>query len=812
MEKDNHKKSNQPGLADKASSCCYEQRDSHLGHEAGSREEDTHGYHGDHAAHEHQHRDPDHEHEQGHSHSHKSLKPDNHDQDSQEKRAHSDHETHKGHDHQHDHGGHGQPVPADPNEVCCHHETATESANHGDHQSHHDQPRTHHRARRGHDQRHDDHTGHQGHHDHSHHLADFKKRFWVSLVLTIPVLLLSEMIQQWLGFSLRLPFHSCILFGLSAIIFIYGGWPFLTGLVDELRARQPGMMTLIGMAITVAFVYSSATVFFIRGHDFFWELATLIVIMLLGHWVEARSVLGASRALEELVKIMPTTAHLVRDGSEGQVVDVPVSELKPGDRVLVRPGEKIPADGRVVDGRSQVNESLLTGESRPILKAAGARVIGGSLNGDGSLQVMIERTGQETYLAQVIALVRQAQASRSRTQDLANRAAALLFYVALGAGIISFAAWTWLRNADFALERTVTVLVIACPHALGLAIPLVVAISTAITARNGILIRDRRAFEAIRNVEAVVFDKTGTLTEGRFGVSEVVALIQEDELLRLAAAVEMNSEHVIARAVVDYARSRNLAIPAVLDFQAWPGRGASGRVDGKLVEIGGANLLSEKNIMLNDTRLQPALKKGQTAVVVLVDGQPAGAIILSDRVRAESKEAVAGLKRLGLKVFLLTGDSEEVAAAVAEELGIDDYFAQVLPHEKAEKIRQLQARGMRVAMVGDGVNDAPALATADAGIAIGAGTDVAVESADIILVRNAPSDVPKLIGISRRTYSKMVQNLWWAAGYNILAIPLAAGLLLEQGIVISPALGAVLMSLSTVIVALNAQTLKKGDT
>lgn len=812
MEKDNHKKSNQPGLADKASSCCYEQRDSHLGHEAGSREEDTHGYHGDHAAHEHQHRDPDHEHEQGHSHSHKSLKPDNHDQDSQEKRAHSDHETHKGHDHQHDHGGHGQPVPADPNEVCCHHETATESANHGDHQSHHDQPRTHHRARRGHDQRHDDHTGHQGHHDHSHHLADFKKRFWVSLVLTIPVLLLSEMIQQWLGFSLRLPFHSCILFGLSAIIFIYGGWPFLTGLVDELRARQPGMMTLIGMAITVAFVYSSATVFFIRGHDFFWELATLIVIMLLGHWVEARSVLGASRALEELVKIMPTTAHLVRDGSEGQVVDVPVSELKPGDRVLVRPGEKIPADGRVVDGRSQVNESLLTGESRPILKAAGARVIGGSLNGDGSLQVMIERTGQETYLAQVIALVRQAQASRSRTQDLANRAAALLFYVALGAGIISFAAWTWLRNADFALERTVTVLVIACPHALGLAIPLVVAISTAITARNGILIRDRRAFEAIRNVEAVVFDKTGTLTEGRFGVSEVVALIQEDELLRLAAAVEMNSEHVIARAVVDYARSRNLAIPAVLDFQAWPGRGASGRVDGKLVEIGGANLLSEKNIMLNDTRLQPALKKGQTAVVVLVDGQPAGAIILSDRVRAESKEAVAGLKRLGLKVFLLTGDSEEVAAAVAEELGIDDYFAQVLPHEKAEKIRQLQARGMRVAMVGDGVNDAPALATADAGIAIGAGTDVAVESADIILVRNAPSDVPKLIGISRRTYSKMVQNLWWAAGYNILAIPLAAGLLLEQGIVISPALGAVLMSLSTVIVALNAQTLKKEDT
>ncbi|MCX8159862.1 MAG: copper-translocating P-type ATPase [Candidatus Saccharicenans sp.] len=652
---------------------------------------------------------------------------------------------------------------------------------------------------------------HQGHHDHGqhcHNTEDFKKRFWISLVLTVPVLLLSEMVQQWLGLSFRLPFHSYLLFALSAVIFVYGGWPFLTGLVDELRARQPGMMTLIGMAITVAFVYSSATVFFIRGHDFFWELATLIVIMLLGHWVEAKSVLGASRALEELIKIMPTTAHLLRDG---QVVDVPVSELKPGDLVLVRPGEKIPSDGRVVEGRSPVNESLLTGESRPVLKEAGARVIGGSLNGQSSLQVVIEKTGQETYLAQVISLVRQAQASRSRTQDLANRAAALLFYVALGAGIISFAGWTLLRGIDFALERTVTVLVIACPHALGLAIPLVVAISTALTARNGILIRDRRAFEAVRNVEAVVFDKTGTLTEGRFGVSEVIALIPEDELLRLAAAVETNSEHVIARAIVDYGRQRGLDIPAVADFKAWPGRGVSGQVGGKLVEIGGANLLVEKNITTDYQGLKLALKKGQTSVMLLVDGKPAGAIILADRVRAESKEAVAGLKHLGLKVFLLTGDSEEVAASVAEELGIDDYFAQVLPHEKAEKIRQLQARGLRVAMVGDGVNDAPALATADAGIAIGAGTDVAVESADIILVRNSPSDVPKLIEISRRTYAKMVQNLWWAAGYNILAIPLAAGVLFQQGIVISPALGAVLMSLSTIIVALNAQSLKKGD-
>lgn len=656
-------------------------------------------------------------------------------------------------------------------------------------------------AHHGHDH------NHHAHHDHSHHLADFKKRFWVSLLLTVPVLLLSEMIQQWLGISFRLPFHSYILFALSAAIFFYGGWPFLSGAVDELRSRQPGMMTLIGTAITVAFIYSSATVFFIRGHDFFWELATLIVIMLLGHWVEARSVLGASRALEELVRIMPTTAHLLRDG---QVVDVPVSELKPGDRVLVRPGEKIPADGRVEEGQSAINESLLTGESRPVLKIPGAPVIGGSINGDGSLQITVEKTGQETYLAQVINLVRQAQASRSRTQDLANRSAALLFYVALSAGIISFAVWSLLRNADFALERTVTVLVIACPHALGLAIPLVVAISTAITARQGILIRDRRAFEAVRNVEAVVFDKTGTLTEGKFGVSETVAIVPEEELLRLAAAVEIHSEHVIARAIVDYARSKNLVIPPVQDFQSLPGRGASGRVDGRLVEIGGVSLLSEMKISVDGTPLEPALKKGQTTVVVLIDRKPAGAIILSDRLRPESRQAVAALKQMGIRVFLLTGDSEEVAAAVAAELGIDDYFARVLPHEKAEKIRELREAGLRVAMVGDGVNDAPALASADAGIAIGAGTDVAMESADIILVKNAPTDVAKLITLARRTYSKMVQNLWWAAGYNIITIPLAAGLLYQQGIVISPALGAVLMSLSTVIVALNSQTLRKN--
>ena len=660
----------------------------------------------------------------------------------------------------------------------------------------------------GHDHHADHHAAHPGHppHDHSHHIEAFRKRFWISLILTIPVLILSEMIQMWLGFRLALPFHPYLLFALSTLIFFYGGWPFLTGAVEELKNRQPGMMTLIGTAITVAFIYSSATVFFIRGHDFFWELATLIVIMLLGHWVEARSVQGASRALEELVKIMPTTAHLLRDG---QIIDVPVSDLKPGDRVLVRPGEKIPSDGTVTEGESLVNESLLTGESSPVHKTTGHKVIGGSINGTGSLQVLIEKTGEETYLAQVLKLVRQAQTSRSRTQDLANRAAALLFYVALAAGIISFVVWLSLKNPDFALERTVTVLVIACPHALGLAIPLVVAISTSLTARHGILIRARQAFEAIRNVEAVVFDKTGTLTEGKFGVSEVVSLIPEEELLSLAAAVEVNSEHVIARTIVDYARSKNLDLPAVEDFKALPGIGVSGRVAGKLVEIGSENFLSHINVLIENEALQTALKRAQTAVIVLIDRKPAGAIILADMVRAESRQAVAELKKMDIKIFMLTGDSEEVAARVASELGIDEYFARLLPHEKASKINELKRRGLKVAMVGDGVNDAPALVTADVGIAIGAGTDVAVESADIILVRNDPADVVKTIKLARRTYSKMVQNLWWAAGYNILTIPLAAGLLYQQGVVISPALGAVLMSLSTVIVALNSQTLRR---
>jgi Cu2+-exporting ATPase len=660
------------------------------------------------------------------------------------------------------------------------------------------------------EQQHSEHNQHSQHaqHTHEHHIEEFKKRFWVCLILTVPILLLSEMIQMWFGFRIEIPYQKVILFILSSAVYFYGGSPFLKGSIKEIKARQPGMMTLISTAISVAFFYSSATVFFIAGKDFFWELATLIDVMLFGHWIEAKSILGASRALEELVKIMPTVAHLVKGSA---IEDVPVSQLKAGDVVLVRPGEKIPADGVVVEGESYVNEALLTGESKPVHKKPGEKVIGGAINTEGALKVKIERTGEETYLAQVIALVKQAQESRSRTQDLANRAAAFLFYVALTVGIVTYAVWYLLGMPEFALERAVTVLVIACPHALGLAIPLVVAISTSITAKSGILIRDRRAFEAAKDLNAVVFDKTGTLTEGKFGVSDVIALIPEDELLKLTASVERNSEHIIAKAIVEYAEHNGVDIPEPEEFKAIPGKGAYGKVAGKEVYVASPNLLKEMKIEVNHERIKELQEQGKTVVFTLVDGKLAGAFALADRIREESYEAVKKLKELGVKVYMLTGDAEEVARWVSRELGIDDYFAQVLPHEKAEKIKLLKEKGYRVAMVGDGINDAPALVTADVGIAIGAGTDVAIESADIILVRNDPRDVPKVIDLSGKTYGKMVQNLWWAAGYNIFAIPLAAGVLYSYGIVVSPAIGALLMSLSTVIVAMNSQTLRKYE-
>jgi len=654
---------------------------------------------------------------------------------------------------------------------------------------------------------HQSHGGH-GHQGHASHIEEFKRKFWVSLILTIPILLLSEMIQVWFGFSLVIPLQKEVLFFLSLLVYLYGGWPFIKGMVQEVRKRQPGMMTLIGTAISVAFFYSAGTVFVIVGKDFFWELVTLIDVMLLGHWIEAKSILGASRALEELVKIMPTTAHLVK---KGKIVDVPVSQLEVDDNVLVRPGEKIPSDGVVIEGESFVNEALLTGESKPIHKDAEDKVIGGAINGEGVLKVRIDRTGEETYLAQVIKLVRQAQESRSRTQDLANRASALLFYIALAVGVITYVAWFIFGTPELALERSVTVLVIACPHALGLAIPLVVALSTSITAKSGILIRDRRAFETVKDIDAVVFDKTGTLTEGNFGVTDVVSFLPEGRLLELTAGVEVNSEHIIAKAIVEHAKERGIEIPKADEFRAIPGKGAYGKVEGLEIYVGSPSLLEDMDIEIEEQKIKELQEQGKTVVFTVIDRKLAGAFALSDMIREESYEAVKRLKENGVKVYMLTGDAEEVARWVSKELDIDDYFAQVLPDQKAEKVKLLKEKGYRVAMVGDGINDAPALVTADVGIAIGAGTDVAIESADIILVRNDPRDVAKVADLSQKTYSKMVQNLWWAAGYNIFAIPLAAGILYNIGVIVSPAIGALLMSISTVIVAINSQTLRKYE-
>jgi len=647
-------------------------------------------------------------------------------------------------------------------------------------------------------------------HDHGHMVADFRKRFWISLVVTIPIVALSRAIQGFLGIkeSLRFPGETFVLFVLSSIVFFYGGYPFLKGIVSELKAKLPGMMTLIALAITTAYVYSSAVVFGLAGEVFFWELATLIDIMLLGHWLEMKSVMGASRALEELARLMPSEAHRLRP--DGATEDVPLENLRPGDRVLVKPGEKVPADGSVQEGESSVNEAMLTGESRPVAKARGAKVIGGSINGEGSLTVEITKTGRDSYLSQVIELVRQAQESKSRTQDLSNRAALWLTVIAVGAGSLTLFVWLAFsgKGFAFALERMVTVMVIACPHALGLAVPLVVAISTAISARNGLLIRNRAAFERARNIQAIIFDKTGTLTEGRFGVTDTLVFgegASPADILRYAASVEAHSEHPIAKGISSAASGSPLPVEG---FKAIPGKGAEGRVNGREVKVVSPGYLRDNKIELRDDRIERLSAQGKTVVFVVLDGRPVGALALADIIRPESQQAIARLKAMGVKCMMLTGDNQAVAKWVAGELGLDDYFAEVLPQDKAAKVKEVQARGLVVAMTGDGVNDAPALAQADVGIAIGAGTDVAVETADIILVRSNPLDAVAIVGLAKATYRKMVQNLTWATGYNLFAIPLAAGVLYRAGIILSPALGAVFMSLSTIIVAVNARLLK----
>jgi P-type Cu2+ transporter len=640
---------------------------------------------------------------------------------------------------------------------------------------------------------------------------DFRRRFWISLALTLPVLATSEMLQHLAGLrgALAFPGDRYVGFAFASAVYFYGGWPFLTGLVDELKKKLPGMMTLVGLAITVAYVYSAAVVFGLPGSVFFWETATLIDVMLLGHWLEMRSVLGASRALQELVRLMPATAHRLRP--DGSTEDVPLTVLKPGDLVLVKPGEKIPTDGTISEGRTTVNQALLTGESQPVEKGPGDEVLGGAVNGESAIAMRVTRTGAETYLSQVIALVRRAQETRSRTQDLANRAAFWLTIIAIVTGTVTLVAWLMAGRAlDFALERMVTVMVITCPHALGLAVPLVVAVSTALSARSGLLIRDRAAFERARALDAIVFDKTGTLTEGRFGVTDVIPLDgrSEADILRLAAAIESRSEHPIAAGVVRAATDRAIKYPVPEDVAAIPGKGARGIVDGTRVAVVSPGYLKEQRLTADHALVRHAAEQGKTVVYVLADTRVVGAIALADIIRPEAKEALTRLKEMGIRSMMLTGDATPVARRVAQELGLDEYFAEVLPDQKAAKIREIKTRGLTVAMVGDGVNDAPALVEADVGIAIGAGTDVAIESADIVLVRSDPRDVPAIIDLARATYRKIVQNLWWATGYNAAAIPLAAGVLYRStGILLSPALGAVFMSASTVIVALNAQLL-----
>lgn len=654
----------------------------------------------------------------------------------------------------------------------------------------------------------DDHSMHDKHAGHN--TEDFLKRFWICLVITIPILILSHMIQDWLSIHFTFPGAEYVLLFLSTFIYAYGGWPFLKGMIGEVNGNAIGMMTLVAIAITVAYLYSTAVVFGLQGMDFYWELATLIDIMLLGHWMEMRSQMAASRALQSLVALLPSIVHVERNGS---VTDISLQDLKKDDVALIKPGEKIPADGEILEGISEVNESMLTGESQPVKKQPGEKVTGGAMNGEGSLKIKITATGKESYLSKVITLVTAAQASKSKTQNLADQVAKWLTIVSISVGIITFTFWRLHdQTLAFSLERMVTVMVTACPHALGVAIPLVIAISTTLSATHGLLLRNRNAFENARKISTVIFDKTGTLTLGSHEVQQIIPLenaYSADEILLYSASVQQNSEHHIAHGMVRKAREKNITLSPVTEFSSMPGIGVSGKVNGKQVIVAGPNYFNQNQIPVPTlpTSIQPTL---ESLSYVIIEKKTIGVITLADAIRETSRDAIEGLRKMNIKSYLLTGDNEAVAKSVSDQLHMDGYFANVLPENKLDKIKSFQQQGEVVAMTGDGVNDAPALAQADIGIAIGSGTDVAAETADIILVRSDPMDVVGLITFAQKTYKKMQQNLAWAVGYNVIAIPLAAGLLYPH-FVLSPALGAVLMSLSTVIVAVNAQLLKIGN-
>jgi len=699
----------------------------------------------------------------------------------------------KHHHHDSSPGGNKQPHST--------HKKRNDGAEKTDHHHHHSQEEKNVNGDH-HDHGSHDHSGH-----HAHMIQDFKKRFWISLVLSLPVLMLSPMIQDLLGYELTIEASNYVLFGLSSVIYFYGGWPFLGGLADELKKKQLGMMTLIAVAITIAWGYSSATTFGLEGKTFFWELATLIDVMLLGHWIEMKSVMGASRSLQQLVALMPSEAHRLKNGD---TEDVTVDQLEKGDLVLVRPGEKIPVDGIITEGESHVNQAMVTGESQPVKKTADDQVIGGTINGNSSLKIKVEQVGDEAYLKKVINMVKDSQKKKSKTQHLADRIAFWLTIVALTVGFGTLSVWLAAGEPfAFALERMASVMVITCPHALGLAVPLVVAISTSVSAQNGLLIRNRTAFENSRKITLMAFDKTGTLTKGNFGVTRFQSVQKEfsdQEILKLAGAVEAESEHPLAIGILDKVKEKDIELPEIKNFNALTGKGIEADVGEQKVKVVSPGFLKENNLEVPDGANQ---NEQETVVFLVVDNQLAGFIALADEIREESQEAVKILKENRMKIYMMTGDNEQVAKSVSEELGLDGYFAGILPDEKLEQVKKFQQQGEFVAMTGDGINDAPALATADVGIAVGSGTDVAAETADIILVNSNPKDIASLVLFGKETHKKMIQNFIWATAYNVVAIPLAAGVLYQSGILINPALGAGLMSLSTIIVAINAQLLKK---